>query len=59
MLTTDLWKTVKAYKEAVNEGWMTNDQASKKLSGKKFQSNMKILQNENAIKESVFNTEER
>ena len=46
----DLLKEVKAYKELVAEGWITNDRASRELTGSKFSKNVQQIGGENVRK---------
>ena len=51
--STDLVKQAKGYVELINQGWISNDLASKELTGTKFTKNMKKLRRENELKAEV------
>lgn len=48
--STDILKQAKGYKELVGEGWITNDRASRELTGTKFSKNIKRVAAENVLK---------
>lgn len=52
--STDLIKQAKGYQLCVQEGWLSNDLASKELFGTKFTKNIKKLRVENALKAEVL-----
>ena len=47
--STDILKQAKGYSEVVDRGWMSNDLASKELTGTKFTKNIKKLRRENPM----------
>lgn len=48
--STDVLKQAKGYKLLNNEGWITNDRATRELTGTKFSKNIKRLRIENEMK---------
>lgn len=48
--STDILKQAKGYKELIGEGWITNDRASRELTGTKFSKNIKRIKRENELK---------
>lgn len=46
----DLAKEVKGYQGLAKEGWITNDRASKELTGTKFSTNIRRVRKENELK---------
>lgn len=52
--STDLIKQAKGYQLCVQEGWLSNDLASKELFGTKFTKNIKKLRRENEMKAEVM-----
>lgn len=48
--STDIRKQSLGYIELVGEGWITNDRASRELTGTKFSKNIKRVKRENAMK---------
>jgi capsid protein len=48
--STDLIKQAKGYKLLNQEGWITNERATRELTGQKFSKNMKRLKKENEMK---------
>jgi len=48
--STDIVKQAKGYQMLVAEGWITNDRASRELTGTKFSKNIKRIKRENELK---------
>lgn len=48
--STDVLKQAKGYKALNQEGWITNDRASRELTGTKFSKNIRRLRQENEMK---------
>jgi len=48
--STDIRKQAQGYSEMIGEGWITNDRASRELTGTKFSKNIKKLKSENELK---------
>jgi capsid protein len=48
--STDIKKQAQGYKLLVDEGWITNDRASKELTGTKYSKNIKKIKRENEAK---------
>lgn len=48
--SVDILKEVKGYQGMVSEAWITNDRASKELTGTKFSTNVKRILKENELK---------
>lgn len=55
--STDLVKQAKGYKMLVDEGWITNEKASKELTGTNFRQNMKRIKQENLRKAEAMPNE--
>ena len=56
-LSSDIKKQAEGYQLLVEQGWITNERASRELTGTKFRKNMKRLRREQELKDEVFRPE--
>ena len=53
-LSTDIRKQAEGYRVMVEQGWITNERASRELTGMKWRKNMRRLKRENDLKRDIL-----